>query len=116
MTGASQAYANNRTGTFQAFVIPGSSSSNYNGIACDRHGNAYVDWWKSGVTTVALINRSNQVVEMAQVNDDQPYEGSWCTMAGIIDPCYQSDVSVMAFWKEFPYSPPPVYARIQTDY
>jgi hypothetical protein len=85
-------------------------------VACDRHGNAYVDWWNNGVTGAAMFDYNSNILKTAQINDDVPYEGSWCTMAGITDPCYPSNTSVIAFWKEFPNSPPPVYGRLRADY
>ena len=111
------AYSDNHTGTFQAQIIPGSNSENLMGVACDPDGNSYVDWWDGAArVNVAMFDINGNLIEQTPVNDDLPYEGAWCTFAGITDPCFDDNVSVMAFWKEFPYSPPPLFARIQTDY
>ena len=115
------AYTNNRSGSWQGKIIPGSLSSNVTGIACDRDGNAYVDYWHSITPTswrtyVALIDRNSNVVETGPVNDDQPYQGTWCSFAGITDPCWDSDTSTIAFWRGYPFPPQPFYGRIQTDY
>ncbi len=113
-------YANNRSGSWQGQLISGARSGNCVGVACDPDGNAYVDCWSGSGgdrrNRVILIDRNNNVVEIAMVNDDTPYDASWCSFAGIIDPCWDSNTSTMAFWRDFPPSPKPKYARIQTDY
>ena len=112
-------YVNNRSGSFQGMVIPGSASTNHIGLALDRDGNAYLSSYQSSgmIVYVYLIDRDSNFIQSAQVNNDSPLQGAWPTFAGNIDPCWTSNTSTIAFWKLYPtpYAPPK-FARIQTDY
>ena len=113
-------YANNRTGSWQGFSISSMPSGNCVGVAVDPDGNAYVDTWTGSSgdhrVRVALINRSNSVVQIMPVNDDTPYDGSWCSFAGQTDPCFEFEAKVLATWRDFPPSLRAKYARIRADY
>lgn len=115
------AYANNRSGSWNAITIPGSSSVNFIGVACDQDGNAYMDWYSDTLTVDskcygAMVDNSMNYLETSLLSDDQPYRAAWCSMSGMADPCYASDTAVFAVWKLFPNSTNPLYARIRTDY
>jgi len=113
-------YANNRTGSWQSFAINSMPSGNAVGIACDPDGNACIQTWTGSGgdrrNRVAIINRSNTVVEIDVINDDLPYDASWCSFAGQVDPCYDFDAAMVATWRDYPPSPGAKYGRIQLDY
>lgn len=115
-------YTNNRSGSF---IVPvqcdsaGAGISNGRvGVTCDRDGNAYVIWYGGSPLEVsmAMYDTSNIKLQETQLSENASYDGAFPAVASVIDPCYSSDVSVLATWKTFPGFNPPQIARIQTDY
>lgn len=116
--GGQMGYSNNSTGSFVGQIVPGAVSGNIVGVACDRDGNAYVNWWTStgAMIGLALYSRTGTLITSKFISDTDPTNGSWCTMCGIVDPCYSSNMSVMSVWRNFSTTQRMYASRIRTDY
>ncbi len=84
------------------------------GLAIDRDSNVYIDWYSD--VGMALVDKGKSIVESGLISDTGGEMRAFPSMAGILDPCYTDDVSVMGFWKLYPTWAPPQISRIQTDY
>jgi len=119
-------YANNRTGSFDT-IFALETEPITNGpvqVACDGDGNAYVIWYRDldpdpslhdWKTYISMVDRSDTVVQVTQVNEDPTHEGVIPSITGLVDPCWDGEADVIGFWTARG-NLPPQFARLRPDY
>jgi hypothetical protein len=116
-------YTNNRSGTWMEPIEVHSDliTNGPVGVACDKDGNAYVNWYtdtgdQGWQVYCAMIDTSDNIVTTSMISDNSVSEGVIPSFTGITHTCYEGDASVISWWVSRSPNEPPNYSRIQAEY